>query len=364
MRSPADPRFLAAIALPLIVASSAPGQQVADPVDVMGTIRPVSAPLRVFVSGHSLTDHPFPDYLAAIGGEGGGAPAWNMQHLFGSSIKDRSSGPTGEGFRRGVDRHGRSIDVLRELRGAAPAYDVLILAEQHALLESLVWQDTIGSVLDYEAHFHAANPNGRTYLFSTWLEIDRRDDPRRWIRYERAAADGWRCITAQVNRSLAMRGEQRRVILIPAAEGLAALVSAGVSGELPGIGDGDLFTDEVHLAAAGSYYVALLSYGVLHGGLPAHLSAPKEVRPALAHALQRFARAFLAGLPRRASRLSEADCRSYLAKFAPHYLSYVRDVRWKKGGLVRANLKWARLRLTWPLLFGTSSSANPLRVRP
>ena len=352
-----------AIALLLSMTGSKPEPGGPDPVDRGGTILPVSAPRRVFVSGHSLTDHPFPDYLAAIGGTGPEGYAWNMQHLFGSSVRERSSAQAGAGFRRGIDRHGQSIDVLRELRTAAPAYDALILAEQHTLLDGLVWQDTIGSALDYEARFHAANPHGRAFLFTSWMDLDNVEDPQRWIHYERAAALGWRCTASLINRSMAARGTDRRIDLIPAAEGLAALVSAAAAGRLSRIGIDDLFADKVHLTAAGSYYVALLSHGVLHGGLPARIWTPKEVQPHMAQALQQFARAFLLGLPNGVPELEEADCMAYLARFAPHYLSYVRDVRWKEGGRVKAYLRWVRLRLAWPNLFRSRSSANPVRIR-
>ncbi|MBO9623894.1 MAG: hypothetical protein J7500_14390 [Sphingomonas sp.] len=361
-------RFLAAIALPLAVTSSMP-ERTNGAVERLEAATPVAGLLRVFVSGHSLTDHPFPDYLSAIGG-GEARAEWNMQHLFGSSIRDRSKGQAGDGFRSGVDRYGQRIDVLREFETAVPAYDTLVLAERHTLLDSLVWEDTIGSVLDYEARFHLASPGGRAFLLSSWLDLDQRDDPSRWIHYEQRAAGAWRCTASQINRSLASQGAERRVTLIPVAEGLAALVAAGVSGGLPPFRNGDasgivetLFADQVHLTPAGSYYAALLAYGVMHRELPPQIPVPGEIESRVGQALQHFARGFLDGLSRSGVERSEAQCRAYVAGFVPLYLAYVRDVRWR-GGPLKRTLQWARLRVTWPLLFGLRSSANPLRVRP
>ena len=178
----------------------------ADAVDAPAWSR-ATPPQRLLISGHSLTNRPFPDYLAAIAGEAGTPIDWNMQHLDGSSLRTRTRGHgtnAWAGYRNGVDRDGRPVDVLRELAEAAgkSPYDVLILTEQHTLLENLIWNDTIGNALDYEARFSAANPNGRTYLFSAWLHLDDLDDPRRWIAYERAAAWAWRCTTSQINHRL------------------------------------------------------------------------------------------------------------------------------------------------------------------
>ena len=43
---------------------------------------------RLFVSGHSLTDPPLPEYLAMVAGSLGLALQWNLQSIAGSPIRD------------------------------------------------------------------------------------------------------------------------------------------------------------------------------------------------------------------------------------------------------------------------------------
>lgn len=332
-------------------------------------------PRRLFISGHSLTGRPFPDHLAALALAAGRPLAWNMQHLFGSSLRARTMGLQAgawSGYREGLDRDGEPVDVLRELAPGAgqPPYDTLILTEQHTLLESLMWNDTIGHTLDYQARFSAANPDGRTYMFASWLHIDDIGDPRRWIAYERAAAGAWRCTVAQINATIAARDGQGRVTLIPAAEGLAALVEqamgpqgvAGITGATRRDTMAALFTDDVHLTETGTYYIALLTHLVLHGDLPPTVWRP-DIPPATAAALQDFAVGFL-GRATAGQPPTTTGCADDLsAHYVPVYLAYLRDTRWRDEGWLRAQVKWARFSVVWPRLLRSVSSDNPFRVR-
>lgn len=304
-------------------------------------------PQRLFISGHSLTDRPYPDFLAA---SVGGVFDWEMQHLFGSALRDRTRGidGSGSGYRAGVDRHGKRADVLRAFAASGhPPYDALLLVEQHSLLESLLWKDMVPSAVDIAQRFRAANHLGSVYLFASWLNIDDLADPDRWIAYERAAGIAWRCAAGQIARETGAP-----VTVVPAAEALAFLV-----GQHPALAP-KIFADDVHLTSAGSYYVALVTHGVFFGGLPDMPWVPPALDRRLAMQLQQAARAFLAIAP-----LAPPDaeqCRAYLAdRFAPHYLAYVRDARWRRSDGWRAYLKWLRFRIAWPRLLRSTSPANP-----
>lgn len=333
-------------------------------------------PRKLFISGHSLTDRPFPDYLAALAGHAGEPLEWNMQHLSGSSLRMRTQGDGSaalQGYRQGSDRDRRPIDVLDELKrrpGKAP-YDTLILNEVHTFLESLIWNDTIGNAVDYEARFHASNPDGQTYMYAAWLNIDDLDDPANWIAYERAATKAWQCTTIEINHRLAAKGRTRPVRLIPAAAALAALVTQAVSEDgVKGLSGSTrrgtierLFSDDVHLTELGNYYIALISYVALYGDLPADPWV-SNIDPALAGELQQFARRFMAQWQREQARVP-INCSQYLAdQFAGTYLSYVREAHWRKAdGRLRAHYKWARFSIEWPRLLRSDSPDNPFRAR-
>ena len=333
------------------------------------------SPRKLFISGHSLTDRPLPDFLAALAGGAGHALEWNMQHLEGSSLRMRTQGDgpaAWGGYCQGTDRNRQPIDVLDELgrRPAGPPYDTLILTEVHTLLESLIWNDTIGHAVDYEARFFASNPEGQTYLYAAWLNVDDLDDPKNWIAYEDAATRAWQCTTIQINNRLVAKGRTRPVRLIPAGPALAALVEQAVSKEgVEGLSASTpratmerLFRDDVHLTPLGNYYMALVTYVALYGSLPAD-PWPSDLDPLLARELQVFADRFMTRWHEEQARVP-INCSQYLAdEFAGTYLSYVRDTKWREAdGRLRAHYKWARFSMEWPRLLRGDSPENPFRA--
>jgi len=159
-------------------------------------------PERVFISGHSLTDQPLPSDLAAIAASLGHPLQWNRQYMVGSSIRARVRGakaPPGEtgwsGYHQGSNRDSENMDVLAELRQPRTVtggpYDVLLITEEHGLLGTMVWNDTVRYLRHYHDRFIDANPAGRTLFYESWLGLDDKNDPRRWIAYERAASPIW-----------------------------------------------------------------------------------------------------------------------------------------------------------------------------
>lgn len=333
------------------------------------------APRRLFISGHSLTNRPFPDFLAQLAETSGHPLDWDMQYLEGSNLRMRTEGSADEpwrGYRAGSNRDGQKVDALRQLavgQGAKP-YDTLILNEAHTLLESLIWNNTIGNAVDFESRFSAINPDGQTYLYAAWLDVDDMSNPDRWIAYERAATPAWQCTMLQINRALADKGTARRVRLIPAAEGLAAMVEQAVSAEgLAGVSGASksatarrVFSDTVHLTDMANYYVALLSFIALYGELP---DQPWEGKldPVAAKSLQDFARTFMTGWKQRQTAVP-INCTEYLAgEFSGIYLGYVRDAKWSEEGTLRAFYKWARFSVQWPYFLRSDSDDNPFRQR-
>ena len=332
------------------------------------------APRKLFISGHSLTNRPLPDFLAAIAADRGIPLEWNMQHLEGSSLRMRTQGsgtPALAGYRDGVDRNRQRVDVLREIApvDGVPPYDTLMLTEVHTLLESLLWNDTIGHASDYVERFSQHNPNGQTYLYASWLNVDDLDKPDRWIAYENAANRAWQCTAIELNRRLDAKNVTRPVRLIPAAQALAALVDqslsvqglAGISQDTPKASMELLFADDVHLTETGNYYIALVTHMALYGSLP-ETPWNGEVAPETARALSEFAQQFMTRWLRQQKHV-QINCSDYFAdEFSNIYLSYVRDTKWRADeGWLRAYYKWVRYSIEWPRLFRTNTPANPFR---
>ena len=272
-------------------------------------------PARVFISGHSLTNRPMPDFLEEIAASAGRAFYWNRQHVNGSSIKARSYGDDDaspwSGFSKGVDRRDGSIETLNELRnpsdGSGAPYDALVITELHSILDSLVWFHTLRYLRDYHDQFIATNPNGATWFYHSWLDVSDFNQPARWVAYERAASPIWDCAVSAVNAELAREGRADRIRTIPAALALAELINYltqhGVS-QAPGFEGMDaasvlhvFFSDRVHLTDAGHYYIALIVYGSLYGPELQATRAPRAVSSAQAATLKAYAEAFLKARP-------------------------------------------------------------------
>ncbi|MBD2750537.1 hypothetical protein IC232_28200 [Microvirga sp. BT688] len=334
---------------------------------------------RVFVSGHSLTDHPFPDYLAMIADSLGTPAVWNQQNLFGSSIRERvrgrGAGETGwAGYSQGENRNGAGLNVIDELRQpktiGSDRYDALIITEQHTLLGSLIWNDTVR----YLRHFHDrlidGNPEATSYLYHSWISLNDKDDPTRWIAYEREAYWAWQCVAVRINQSLAAEGRTDRVLPLPAAASLAALVERATRGAgLPGISGSSvrqtmdrLFRDDVHLTSLGTYYTALVSYATVYRRSPLGAWAPSDIEEAQAALLQQMAWTFVTESAGEKSAASLEACRAFVSEtFVYTYWSYVRDTYWRQeGSVVRAYAKWLQHLSRWRYRFSRGDYDNPL----
>lgn len=331
-------------------------------------------PRRLFVSGHSLTNHPFPEYLEGIAADLGRPLEWNMQGLVGSSVKDRSmgNGPAPwTGYAAGIDKAGHPLDVRAELQRPGPSYDTLIITEQHTVLGSIVWNDSLRLLRDFHDRVIALDPQARTYLFAAWMNVLDLDDPARWIAYERAAAPIWRCMAERINHDLAAAGRPDRLTTIPAASALATLVEEATSSRpIPGLEGADaksilaaIFRDDVHLRPAGVYYVALVTTAILHGRPVDVTVRPRGMRQDTAERLRQIATTFVADYARGERPLTVEACRGYVSEdFVPTYLAYQRDLQWRDHGSAMTWLKWAKLRLLWPRLFRRHDATNPFYV--
>lgn len=340
-------------------------------------------PSAIFISGHSLVDRPFPEHLATVAASLGSPVEWNRQYIVGSGIIARTRGTNAAegvwlGYRTGENRIGAGMDVLAELRDpttiSVPAYDVLLITEQHWLLSSLVFADTVRYLRHYHDRFIEANPSGRTYFFESWLAVDDKSDPRRWIDYERAASRAWRCIVTRVNTSLAHLGREDRIISLPAGLALADLISAATTGSgIPGVTRATvrqtvelLIEDDVHPTEVGRYFVALVTYAAIFGRDPLGAAAPTGIEHGLAESLQRFAWRFVSEHYDHEATTDIAECRrEVVSDFAKTYGAYFRDTYYvPEVGRLRAWVRWLRRRMEWAWILSRKDHRNPLYFDP
>jgi hypothetical protein len=286
--------------------------------------------LRAFYSGHSLADG-VPAEVLAIAHSRGQNLEFEFQSMPGSLIRQRTKGedpdaPGWPGFSAGKNRAGSGLDVEAELRrrpahGPNPsAYDVLVVTERHDLPYAIYHEHTLRYLRVLQDRLIEGNPQAKTLLYHSWLEIDLAA-PQKFVDYERAALPLWECVASAVNRGLAADGRPDRISVLPGGTALAELVErlvqgnvAGATGATPRERVQALFTDDVHLTPLGRYFIGAVHYAALFGQSPEGGAAPAGVSPELAAELQRLAWAHVSGYAPRAAAAAErgaALCTDY-----------------------------------------------------
>jgi hypothetical protein len=292
-----------------------------------------------FISGHSLTDNPYADYLVHITNSFGVKSEYNQQIIIGSPIRVRTRGndPAGTdfpGYQLGKNREGSGMEVLKELKSRStiqsPQYDYLIMTERHDLVSVVIWEGTDRYLRHYRDQF-IMNNNGRVYFFVPWLGIKDRKDVTSWIAYEEAALRAWECVVSKVNYDLA-REQSSPVYIIPANVALVELVkrllSASVTEKLDNRSDFDrftlLFSDDVHLTKLGVYYIALVTYALVFDSSPEGAWFPKEISKKMALYLQNVAREFVSNKAISIPSLDLARCSAlFTESFCNVYWNYI-----------------------------------------
>jgi hypothetical protein len=277
-------------------------------------------PQRIFFSGHSLLDEPLPSGVAAIAASLGSPLQWDRHTPFGSSMRGRAGTPPGIGF------------------------DTLVVTEQYTLIGNLVWNDSVGELARLHERFTAANPNGRMWFYASWLNLDHRSQPQRWIAYEQAASPVWQCVTARA--SAARNGAP--IEFLPAGALLAALVERAARGEVAGVTVQALFSDDVHLSPLGSHFMSLVVFATLFERSPAGAAVPAGIDGNAARALQPLAWTLVTEERTRRQPLAAASCGELTRAFVAPYAAYVRDVvTAPREGRLKAWWTWAKHRWQW-----------------
>ncbi|MFZ2651071.1 MAG: hypothetical protein WA210_13295 [Burkholderiaceae bacterium] len=338
---------------------------------------------RVFISGHSLTDNPLPDDLAAIAQSLGTPVRWNQQNVVGSQIKVRTRGDNPAvqgwpGYRSGKNREGQGMDVVRELREpqtlGGERYDTLIIAENHVIIWSLTQADTVRHLRHFHDRFIEGNSQGQTYFYEAWLGIDNKSDPRDWIAYERAASPIWQCIATRINHSLAAEGRADRIASLPAGAALAELVERATQGPgVPGVSASSvretvdrIVNDDVHLTRLGVYYMALVTYAAVFNRSPQGAWAPDGVTSTQAKSLQEVAWAYVAAYSSQNTPLGLGQCRALMCdSFCNTYNTYRRSPHFNQE-IWRwwSNVKRLRESAGCRWLFSRESQENPFYFSP
>lgn len=302
-------------------------------------------PQRLFYSGHSLLDAPLPHDVAAIAASLGSPVVWRQHTPAGSSIRERSA-----------------VAAAWPTVAGETMVDTMLVTEQHTLIGNIVWNDSVRQLRRLHERLIAGNPRARTWLYASWLNLDDKTDPRRWIAYERAASPLWQCIATRIDTSLEAEGRADRIAFLPAGALLAALVERTLQQRVPGVSVASLFRDDVHLTPLGSYFMSLVVYATLFERSPAGAAVPEGLDTLAARALQSVAWDLVQQERAQRETLSLPACQERLRGFVAPYAAYVRDaIDRPRAGALRAWWRWAKHRLQWLWALREGAAAHPFR---
>lgn len=372
--------FFALLALPACDGKGSDGQAEVQPLDPAIRVQLNRAKERrsatLFVSGHSLVDLPFPQLLAQIARQQGTPIEWNRQYVVGSTIETRVRGTTSSnewsGYRQGLNREGEGLDVFAEFKAPrtvpSELYDVLLITEQHGLLEPMDWAQTVKYLRYFHDRFIEHSPQGTTFFYESWLTLTDKSAPEAWIAYEKMATSVWQCAVTRVNVSLQAEGRQDRIISLPAATALAHLIEKVARAEpLTGITRGtiretvdSLVRDDVHLTPLGAYYVALVAYMAIFQR-PVEIGETADVTLEQARTLGAVAHEFVSKYYAAYSPWTMEQCRSFVRERAVNEFysyAYQLDAQKGKGGFV-PRLRSLRNQFTWKLNLSRDDFRNP-----
>lgn len=335
MRSPARwiavPAALGLVALGLACGESAnqpPTGDDAGPTADGGTPPEGGTPLtraRVLFSGHSLSDNPLADHVHAIAQDRGKDHDWQQQIGIGSPLRARTWGSGAwAGYSTGKNRTGQDLNLLDEIAdpqtiGAGERYTHLVVTDRHDIPEVIRWEDTVGNLRHYHDRMVAANSAAHTYLYHTWLELDKAS-PQPWIDHEKQALGAWECAASKVNLTLEAAGRTDRVTVLPGGAALVHLVEAMIADQITGITGTTpqkldlIFSDDVHLTNLGMYFMAAVQYAAVYRSSPVGAPAPSGLDAATVADLQDLAWTFVTtyyAQPDAGTR-TMADCRSLM----------------------------------------------------
>ncbi len=266
---------------------------------------PITTNKNVFISGHSLMDNPYADYLESISIDKGVTDyRWNQQNGIGSPIRVRTSGnnlpPNNwQGYHRGKNRDTFDMDVIAELRnpmtiGAGNLYDVLLITERHDLMGTIFFEYTNSLLRHYHDRMLEGNSNAKTLFYQSWLFIDP-NNPQVWIDHETLMINAWECVAEKVNLTLEADALNKTVSVIPAGLALSDLLTRILNNEVAGFTGTDLdkidqlFDDNVHLNAEGVFYMAAVSYVSIYGTSPVGATIPVGINTATGENLLQIA---------------------------------------------------------------------------
>ncbi len=221
-------------------------------------------PQNVFHLGHSLVGPLMPVMLKQLAGE---EHNYSSQLGWGTPLKahwDQGESIAGFEILNAPSGYKDAKDAI-----SSGDYNTLILTEMVEIRDAIKYHDSGKYLHEWVQLGRQANPDMRVYLYETWHPLDGKED---WL--DRLDKDLERYWEKEIlRRAATYEDHPQPVYVIPAGQVMAQFVREVESRD--GVGPissrQDLFSDNIHLSAYGTYLVALTHYAVLYQASPVGL---------------------------------------------------------------------------------------------
>jgi hypothetical protein len=230
-----------------------------------------AAPMKVGMVGHSLLNHEIPQMLRLISASKGKQITVYEQITNGTALNANWKN-SDKSEKHPENKYG---DLRQEMEKASPPFDAIVLTERVAIKDSIQWEDTLGSTIQWRNHALRFNPKAKVYHYTTWVGFHNGDwwkdvpDAKTWRArtvsdgqlYEKVAADA-------MKDSRSSKGSS--IQFVPGHAAMGLLFDALESGKLPWLGTSirAVMTDDIHLKPIGNYYIACVMYASLFQDSP------------------------------------------------------------------------------------------------
>jgi len=229
-----------------------------------------AAPLRVGMVGHSLLNHEIPQMLRLIAASRGKQITVYEQITNGTALNANWKN-SDKSEKHPENKYGD----LRAEMAKSPPFDAIVLTERVAIKDSIQWEDTLGSTIQWRNHALKHNPKAKVYHYTTWVGFHNGDwwkdvpDAKTWR--SRTVSDGQLYAKVSADAMADPRSTKGPAIqLVPGHAAMGILFDALESGSLPWLGTSikAVMADDIHLKPIGNYYIACLMYATLFQDSP------------------------------------------------------------------------------------------------
>jgi hypothetical protein len=218
---------------------------------------------NVFFVGHSLINFEMPKNMEVMAQSLGLELAWDAQIIDGAPLQTHVEHP----------ERTQSMRVDEAL--VSGFYDTLVMTEAVPIEDMIRYREPARHAATLAKLARNGRSDTRIFLHESWMHRDRpRGSPfmRRldWRAFLDEDLPKWERIADDASRDSAAP-----IAVLPAARALGRLVDAIQAGDVPGMEEGDLFTDHVHMTPLGNHYIAAVTLAAVFQRAP--LGASGEV---------------------------------------------------------------------------------------